>query len=79
MTLDARVDARELDSQELFLKLNDILSSKWGKDVFIEILIDTFTATKKVKAYISMTGCKTEIEKKEGYYIVRVTGTPCCV
>lgn len=73
------IDARELESHELFRKLKDILTSKVGTDVFIEILFDTRPAAKKVRAFISMTGCQTELEEKEEYYVLRVTGSPCCV
>lgn len=73
------IDARNLELKELFMKLKEILESELGKDVFIEILINTFTDIKKIKSFVSMSGCQTDAEKKDGYYIVRVTGTPCCV
>lgn len=73
------IDARGLDLPELFLKLKEILTSKRGMEVFIKVLLDTHSATKKAKAFVSMTGCKADIEEKEGYYLLRITGSPCCV
>jgi hypothetical protein len=72
------IDARKLKSQELFLQLRDILGSKRGCNVQIEILINTLKDTKKVKAFVSMSGCNTNVEKKNDYYILHVSGTPCC-
>jgi TusA-related sulfurtransferase len=73
------IDARQFTSKELFIKLKDILASQRGCDVSIEILTDTGEMSRKIKAFISMTGCHTESEKKEGYYIIRITGSPCCI
>lgn len=79
MPLDARIDARRLKPEELFMKLKEILESKMGMNVLIEILLDRHSAAKKVRAFVSMTGCQTELEEKDGYYVMRVTGSPCCV
>lgn len=73
------IDARNRELKELFVKLKEILESKVGTDVFIEILIDPFTDVKKIKSFVSMSGCRTDVEEKGEYYIVRLTGTPCCV
>ncbi len=73
-----KIDARDLDLQELFIKLKEVLASKLGCDVNIEILINTLADTKKITAFVSMAGCRTEIDKKDNYYIMHVKGTPCC-
>ncbi len=72
------IDARELEYQELVLKVREILASCHGNDVNIEILISTLAEAKKVKSFVSMSGCKSEIDKKDSYYIMRIKGTPCC-
>ncbi len=74
------IDARTLNSQELFIKLKEILASQIGKDVFIEIMLNTQSETKRLKAFVSMSGCQTtDVEKKEGYYVMCIKGSPCCV
>ncbi len=73
------IDARNLQLEELFRRLREILASKIGTEVFIEILFDTHTDTKKIKAFVSMSGCQMEIGEKEGDKILRITGSPCCV
>jgi hypothetical protein len=73
------IDARQLTSEELFTKLRDILASHRGCDVSIDILLDTRSMSERVKAFVSMTGCQTELEEKNGYYIIRIRGSPCCI
>lgn len=73
------IDARELDLKELFQKLKQILASKLGEDVFIEILIQNQRDVKKIQSFAALSGCQTSVEKKEGYFIVQITGSPCCV
>jgi hypothetical protein len=71
-------DARDLDSKELFLRLRDILASNRGSEVDLEIKIRSAGETQRVKAFVSMSGCRSEIEKTEECYIMRISGSPCC-
>jgi hypothetical protein len=73
-----QLDARDLDSKELFLRLRDILASKRGSEVDLEVMIRTAGETTKVKAFVTMSGCRTEIEKSEDCYIMHISGSPCC-
>ncbi len=72
------IDARELKSEELFIKLKGILASERCRDVSIEILFDTYQEAKRAKAFVSMSGCSTDIEEKDDYYSMQITGSPCC-
>jgi len=72
------IDARELDMQDLFKKLKENLSCKCGSDVSIDILLNTTEEARKISAFVSMSGCKTEIDKKGECYIMHISGTPCC-
>jgi hypothetical protein len=74
-----RIDARNIALKELFITLREILESKRGKDVFIEILIDTNSNAKKIKSFVAFSGCQSAINKKDGYFIIQITGIPCCV
>jgi hypothetical protein len=66
------IDARNLDQQELFARLKEILSSNRECGVSIEILIGTSAEAKKVEAFASMSGCRTETEKKDDHYTVHL-------
>ncbi len=72
------IDARSIDSQELLIRLKEILASNRGCNVDIEILFNTLDETKKINAFISMSGCRTEVEKKDECYIMHVRDIPCC-
>ncbi|MDH4028821.1 MAG: hypothetical protein OEU95_08325 [Nitrospirota bacterium] len=72
------IDARELDMQDLLKKLKENLSFKCGCDVSIDIMLNTTEETRKVSAFAAMSGCKTKTDKKGEYYIMHITGTPCC-
>lgn len=73
------IDARELEQQELFTRLKEILASN-GKcgEVKVEILAGTLAEAKKIGGFAAMSGCRTEIEQKDDYYTVYIKGMPCC-
>jgi len=73
------IDARGIELKEVYIRLKEILASKLGAEVFIEIRLGTLNDTRSVKAFVSMTGCKTEVREEEGYYVVVIKGSPCCV
>jgi hypothetical protein len=73
-----QIDARELDLKDLLAKLKEILSSKYGCNVSLEILVSKAADVQKITAFVSMSGCKTNIDKKNNYYIMHVEGIPCC-
>ncbi len=72
------VDARTLETRELLLRMREVLADNCGREVFIEVFLSAENETKRLKAFVSMSGCQTIVEKKEGYYIVRITGNVCC-
>lgn len=73
-----RIDARGRDIQDLLKELREFLASKRECYLSIEILIGTMEDAKKTAAFLTMSGCTTEIEKKDNYYIMYVKGIPCC-
>ena len=78
MTYDAELDVNSQSLESIFLKLKEILASKFGSEVSIKVLTNTQTDAKKVKAFVSMSGCQTTIDKKDECYIIHITGSPCC-
>ncbi len=72
------VDARTLETRELLLRMRDVLADHCGQEVFIEVFLSGEGETKRLKAFVSMSGCQTVVERKEGYYIVHITGNVCC-
>ncbi|MCK5504140.1 MAG: hypothetical protein KAJ10_03210 [Thermodesulfovibrionia bacterium] len=79
MIYDAQLDTKELELKELFIELKDILTSKLGKEVSIRICVYSQSEAAKIKAFITMSGCQIKVDKKEGCYILHITGCPCCV
>jgi len=73
------IDARDMKLQELFIQLREIFASLVGKDVAIDISMGSLTDAQKAAAFATMSGCKTDIEKKEDFFIVHITGQVCCV
>jgi hypothetical protein len=67
-----KIDARALDLRELFQTLKEVLATKLGEDVFIEILIQKQSDVKKIQSFAALSGCQTSVEGKEGYFIVRI-------
>ena len=65
--------------REVFEKLKEIMCSFSGKEVDIEILVKSYGDSRKLSTFALMSGCKTRIEKKEEYCIVRISGYACCV
>ncbi len=79
MDAEIRIDARELDTQDLLKQLKERLSSACGKSISIEVLLNSDAAVRKVKAFVEMSGCTAAaIDKKDDYYIMQLRGLPCC-
>jgi hypothetical protein len=72
------IDARALDLKQLLLRMRDVLSDSVGQEVSVEVLLSSADETKRLRAFVSMSGCLTTVEKKEDYYIVHITGSVCC-
>jgi TusA-related sulfurtransferase len=71
------IDGRNLSLQELLLALRDALKMQPGQEVSIELLVDKGCDIRKVKAFLRMSGCQTEIAARDGGSVVRITGG-CC-
>jgi len=73
------IDARDIELRELFVKLKEIMCSSCGQEVEIAILVKTYNDSKRLSTFALMSGCKTSIEKKDEYCVVRISGYACCV
>jgi len=73
------IDARKMELHELFMKLKNFFHDRCGQELNVDVMIDTYHNAKRIAAFSSMSGCRTNIEKKEGYYFVHITGSACCV
>jgi hypothetical protein len=72
------LDARTIDMRELFAQMRDLLADHVGQEVSVEVFLSGERDTKRLRAFVSMSGCQTIVEQKEGYYIVHITGSVCC-
>jgi len=73
------LSSQGIETHELFVKLRDILASRRGTEVSINVKSNTAENAKKIQTFVSMTGCKAVIEKIDEHFIVHITGTPCCI
>ncbi|UCD34496.1 MAG: hypothetical protein JSU90_09370 [Nitrospiraceae bacterium] len=74
-----QIDARHLELVQLFKKLKELLDAGRGEqEILIDVLVNTASDANKVKTFVSMSGCGTEIDKKDNLYIIHVKGFPCC-
>lgn len=73
------IDAREIELSGLFVELKELMCSYRGKEVDIDILVKGHCDSRKLSAFALMSGCMANIEKKEEYCIVHISGHACCV
>lgn len=73
------IDAREIALKELFIKLREFMKSRCGEDIAVDVLTGSYSDSKKVTAFASLSGCQTSTEKKAEYYIVHISGNACCI
>lgn len=74
-----RIDGRHMNQRELLIRLKELLAESCGAEVGIEVILTTIDDAGRVKAFISMSGCDTEVVRQDGCFIVRVSGRACCV
>jgi len=72
-----QIDTRGLKHPEPLKKIKDVVSSMCTNYVDVEVLVDTCEYGRTVKGFAEMTGCETEVEKKDDYCIVRIKGGSC--
>jgi hypothetical protein len=68
------IDGRRLRTRELFLVLRDALKMEPGHDVSIELLVDKECDFMRVRAFLRMSGCRAEMEERDGHHVVRISG-----
>ncbi|MEJ2684220.1 MAG: hypothetical protein P8Z71_07480 [Candidatus Sulfobium sp.] len=72
------IDAREIELLDLLLQLKDLFAAQCGLEVNVDVLVGDFRDSKKISAFAAMSGCQTEIQERDGCYLVRITGSICC-
>lgn len=72
------IDARNEEVQDLLKKLKEVLASTHGADMEINIFVKNASDAKQVKGFVTMSGGKTKIDKKDTFYIIHVKGNVCC-
>jgi hypothetical protein len=72
------LDASNLETRELLLQLRELLASQCNLEVRIEVILGTKVDAKRVKAFVSMSGCSVEISDAEGRRTLLITGSVCC-
>ena len=66
--------------KQVFEELRETIRSRCKKTVNVEVLVDDEECVRKVKTFAKMTGCKVAWSKREGGYLLNITGDACkCV
>ena len=73
-----QLDARDIELRESLFRIREVLTSTYGNDIFIEVLVNTHADAKKVEAFVLMSGLSTTIDKKDGHYLLSIRGFACC-
>ncbi len=71
------IDGREIESKELLLQLREIFAQHCNREVSLEVLLRTMQDAKRAKAFVAMCGLRTAIEEKEGFCLLKISGTSC--
>ncbi len=71
------IDGRETGAKELLIKLRDIFAQHCNREVSLEVLLRTRRDAKRAKAYVAMCGLRAAIEEKEGFCLLKISGTSC--
>lgn len=72
-----RLDMRGLGQDEPLRRIRDILRNSCPDDEIIEVLIDSEQDAKRLKAFMSMSGCTVELSREGPRWIVKMTGKNC--
>ncbi len=70
------VDTRGLKDKEPFIKVRDALGHCTDEQM-IDVLADSQAQAKKIMSFMAMSGCRVEMEEKDGYWLLRMTGKSC--
>ncbi len=72
-----RLDMRGLGQDEPLKRIRDILRNSCPEDEIIEVLIDSEQNAKRLRAFMSMSGCNVELLREGPQWIVKMTGKNC--
>jgi len=73
-----KIDARDMSLDDILKRLRDILCNNRCEEINIEIIIEDSDSVKKVCTFLKMSGCKTDVIKKDSEFMVYASGYPCC-
>lgn len=71
------LDLRGYPEEESLKKVRDILRYSCPEDDILEVLISSENLAKKLKAFLSMSGCQVEFFRSGLNWIVKSTGKNC--
>ncbi|MFN3739942.1 MAG: hypothetical protein ACK4TF_04625 [Thermodesulfovibrionales bacterium] len=72
-----RLDMRGLCQDEPLKRIRDILRNSCPDDEIIEVLIESEQDAKRLRAFMSMSGCTVELLREGPQWIVKMTGKNC--
>lgn len=73
------IDAREIELQDLLVKLREIMYESLGKEIMVDVLLKDDSDCRKVTSFAALSGLRTSVEKNGEARLVRISGSACCV
>ncbi len=71
------IDLRGLSGNEPFIRVRELLRDSCPEDETLDLLIEEEGLAKRLKGFMSMSGCRVEIHPTPDGWIVRMTGRSC--
>ncbi len=71
------VDLRGLEGKAPFEKLRDTMRPFCGKEVEAEILVDDEQTIGKIRQFVAMSGCTSDVADGGGFWTIRISGDAC--
>jgi len=71
------LDLRDLKGDEPFRKVREVLKDLCPEDEIFEIFLNNEALAKRMKGFMTMSGCNVELLRTQEAWIVKVTGRNC--
>ena len=71
------IDGKNQSIEEVLIKVRDTVRSQPTGESDVEVYVETRDHAVKVKAFATMSGNTVDISRKDGGYLIRVTGGSC--
>jgi len=72
-----QIDVRGLRGRQIFMRIRDTFKLYCSRDMQAEILTEDPKSIPKIKAFVAMSGARSMVTEKDGYWSIQVDGDAC--